>query len=171
LPVRLAFKSSLPAETRWITLLSRFGTMTLRQVIQPALRLAQEGFPIYPTLRENIRSHSQRFHKEWPTTARIFLPNGRIPNVGEVLKQARSMDTPILPELHRVRHEPSSSNRRTNLSQLTFPKLLLPQRLPSRQTSLREQNLPGNCRKTEKKRTPDSFGKWLVQRQSHSRTL
>jgi gamma-glutamyltranspeptidase/glutathione hydrolase len=71
----------------WITLLTRFGTMNLQQVMQPALRLAQEGFPVYPTLRENIRRHSQRFLKEWPTTTRIFLPNDRIPDVGEVLRQ------------------------------------------------------------------------------------
>ena len=72
----------------WITCLSRFGSMTLQQVIQPALRLAMEGFPVYPTLRENIRKHSQRFFKEWPATARIFLPNRKVPEVGEVLKQA-----------------------------------------------------------------------------------
>lgn len=71
----------------WITCLSRFGTMTLGQVMRPAVRLAEEGFPVYPWLRQNISQHATRYSKEWPTTARIFLPVGRIPDVGQVLKQ------------------------------------------------------------------------------------
>jgi gamma-glutamyltranspeptidase/glutathione hydrolase len=71
----------------WITCLSRFGTMALGQVIRPALRLAEEGFPVYPTLQEHIHKFSQRFLKEWPTTARIFLPSGKEPQVGQILQQ------------------------------------------------------------------------------------
>jgi len=71
----------------WITLLSKFGTMTLSQVVRPALRLAEEGFPVYPTLAQNILAHSKRFSKEWPTTARIYLPNGKPPRIGQRLVQ------------------------------------------------------------------------------------
>lgn len=71
----------------WITCLSRFGTMTLRQVIQPAVSLAENGFPVYPRLQRNIRQHSARYLKEWPRTARIFLPGGKVPGVGQVLRQ------------------------------------------------------------------------------------
>jgi gamma-glutamyltranspeptidase/glutathione hydrolase len=71
----------------WVACLTRFGTMTLRQVIQPALRLAKQGFPVYPTLRESIRKHSKRFLRDWPNTAAIFLPGSEVPEVGEVLSQ------------------------------------------------------------------------------------
>jgi len=71
----------------WITCLGRFGTMTLGQVIQPASRLAERGFPVYPTLHHAIRQNSERFLSEWPTTAEIFLPAGRVPEIGQVLKQ------------------------------------------------------------------------------------
>jgi gamma-glutamyltranspeptidase/glutathione hydrolase len=71
----------------WITCLTRFGTMSLRQVVKPALRLAKQGFPVYPALRGSIRKHSERFLKDWPTTAAIFLPGNKVPEVGEVLNQ------------------------------------------------------------------------------------
>jgi gamma-glutamyltranspeptidase/glutathione hydrolase len=71
----------------WITLLIEFGTMTLAEVMRPALRLAENGFPVYPTLARSIRAHAKRFASEWPTTARVYLPNGRSPEVGEKLVQ------------------------------------------------------------------------------------
>jgi gamma-glutamyltranspeptidase/glutathione hydrolase len=71
----------------WITLLTRFGTMNLRQVIAPAIRLAEQGFPIYPTLYRNIQANARLFLKQWPSTAKIYLPNRRVPKIGQVLVQ------------------------------------------------------------------------------------
>jgi gamma-glutamyltranspeptidase/glutathione hydrolase len=77
----------------WIALLTRFGTMSLRQVIAPAIRLAERGFPIYPTLHRNIQSNASMFLKQWPSTARIYLPNRRVPDTGQVLIQQDLADT------------------------------------------------------------------------------
>jgi len=71
----------------WITLLKEFGTMKLAKVMGPALRLAEDGFPVYPTLANNIRANAERFTSEWPTTAKVFLSNGRVPEVGDKLMQ------------------------------------------------------------------------------------
>jgi gamma-glutamyltranspeptidase/glutathione hydrolase len=71
----------------WITLLREFGRLTLAEVVKPAFRLAKEGFPVYPTLARSIQTHANRFASEWPTTARIFLPNGKPPEVGDILVQ------------------------------------------------------------------------------------
>jgi len=77
----------------WITLLKRFGTMSLRNVIAPAIRLAEQGFPIYPNLELNLRANAARFLKEWSTTSRIFLPNGRSPVTGQILVQRELAQT------------------------------------------------------------------------------
>ena len=77
----------------WITLLAKFGTMSLRKVIAPAIRLAEHGFPMYPNLERNLRAHAARFLKEWPTTSRIFLPNGRLPATGQILVQKELAQT------------------------------------------------------------------------------
>ena len=71
----------------WITLLRKFGTMHLTQVVNPALRLAEGGFPVYETLARNISAHAKRFAKEWPTTAQVYLPNGKPPEIGHRLVQ------------------------------------------------------------------------------------
>ena len=80
----------------WITLLAKFGTMSLQRVLTPAIRLAEHGFPVYPTLERNIKAHAKRFLAEWPTTARIYLPNGKPPVTGQLL---------IQPDLARTLHE------------------------------------------------------------------
>lgn len=77
----------------WITCLAQFGTKTLREVISPAIRLATEGFAVYPRLQKNIQLHANRYRREWPTTVRIFLPNGEVPKVGQILRQGELAKT------------------------------------------------------------------------------
>jgi gamma-glutamyltranspeptidase/glutathione hydrolase len=72
----------------WITCLSKFGTMSLREVLEPAIRYAQNGIVIYPHLHDNIQQYANRFSAEWQSTAKIFLRNGKAPAVGEVLQQS-----------------------------------------------------------------------------------
>jgi len=71
----------------WITCLSKFGTKTLKEVMTPAIRYAQDGIVVNRQLQEKIQQHAQRFSSEWPSTARIFLPDGKVPTVGQVIKQ------------------------------------------------------------------------------------
>ncbi len=58
----------------WCLLLERFGTMTLERVLEPGRALAEEGFPMYPFLRNVLRFLEPRFRSEWPTSAEIYLP-------------------------------------------------------------------------------------------------
>jgi len=74
--------------------LERFGTMSLAQVMQPAIELARDGFPMYAGFRGGIRSIEKRLLEEWPSSAKVFLPGGKIPEVGDVFVQkdlARTM--------------------------------------------------------------------------------
>ena len=68
----------------WYTLLDRWGTMSFEQVLQPAIDLAENGFP----LSEYGASYIAETKKilKYPTTTRIYLPNGRAPKAGEILK-------------------------------------------------------------------------------------
>lgn len=58
----------------WCQLLAHFGTRRLEDVLAPARDLALRGFPMYPYLRHFMGAFSQRFEREWPTTAAIYLP-------------------------------------------------------------------------------------------------
>ena len=66
-----------------VTALDRYGRLTLKQVLAPAIELAADGFPLYEGMRNRIASSEQRFRTEWPTSAGLLLPGGRVPPVGE----------------------------------------------------------------------------------------
>ena len=61
----------------WYTLLDRWGTMSLAQVLQPAIDLAQNGFPLSEYGASYI-AESKKILK-YPNTVKIYLPNGHPP--------------------------------------------------------------------------------------------
>jgi len=73
------------APDAWLTALARYGRLTLREVLGPACELC-DGFPVYDRLARTIANLAPRL-REWPASARVFLSNGRPPQVGEVLVQ------------------------------------------------------------------------------------
>ena len=68
----------------WYTLLDRWGTMSFEQVLQPAIELAESGFPLSEYGASYI-AESKKILK-YPTTVKVYLPNGRPPKAGEILK-------------------------------------------------------------------------------------
>ena len=70
----------------WATAVSRFGTMSFSQVLQPAIDLAENGFPLDQELHESLESNIQKFTEQYPTTAEIFLPDGRVPQIGDLIR-------------------------------------------------------------------------------------
>jgi len=71
----------------WLTLLQRFGRLGLGDTLGTAVELAESGFAVYPTLESAIRNSWERFQNWWPSSAEQFTPNGRVPAVGEILRQ------------------------------------------------------------------------------------
>ena len=79
-----------------LTVLQRFGTLSFTQVVEPALELAEGGFPMHKALRGpapaymlgdfSIAGNADHFRKAWPSSAKVYLPVGRVPEIGEVLK-------------------------------------------------------------------------------------
>jgi gamma-glutamyltranspeptidase/glutathione hydrolase len=74
------------APDAWITALRRWGTMSFSEVAAAAIRLARDGFPMYPLMAESLKRHEPD-HRAWPSSAAIFLPNGRPPETGELFRQ------------------------------------------------------------------------------------
>ncbi|NPV07845.1 MAG: gamma-glutamyltransferase family protein [Anaerolineae bacterium] len=70
----------------WALALARFGTMSFAQVLQPAIELAEDGFPIYPGLRQALQDGRQKYTELYPTTGALYCPTGRVPEVGEVFR-------------------------------------------------------------------------------------
>jgi gamma-glutamyltranspeptidase/glutathione hydrolase len=74
------------APDAWITALRRWGTMSFGEVAAAAIRLARDGFPMYPLMAASLERHAEQ-HRAWPSSAAIFLPGGRVPQAGEVFRQ------------------------------------------------------------------------------------
>jgi len=68
----------------WYILLDRWGTMNFEQVLQPAIDLAENGFPVSERGAFSI-AESKKILK-YPTTVKVYLPNGRAPKAGEILR-------------------------------------------------------------------------------------
>ena len=75
------------APAAWIAALSRYGTMSLSDVAAAAIRFARDGFSMYPLMSEIIASHEADY-RSWPSTAAIYLPNGKVPRPGELFVQS-----------------------------------------------------------------------------------
>jgi len=68
----------------WYTLLDRWGTMSFEQVLQPAIELAEKGFPLSEASANDIASTTKIL--KYPSTVKIYLPNGQPPKAGEIFK-------------------------------------------------------------------------------------
>lgn len=75
------------APSAWIKALQHFGTMSFGEVAEAAIRLARDGFVMYPLLADMLVEHEADYHK-WPSNAAVFLPGGRPPQVGEIFVQS-----------------------------------------------------------------------------------
>lgn len=67
----------------WIEAMQRFGTMSLAEVMEDAISYAENGFPMTPIMSRFIKSNKQNFEL-YPTSGKVFLPNGQVPEVGEM---------------------------------------------------------------------------------------
>lgn len=62
--------------------LDRFGTKSFREVAQPAIQLARDGFIITPAFANVLRGASEQFAKD-EGSRRLYLRNGKPPPAGE----------------------------------------------------------------------------------------
>ncbi len=69
----------------WVAALDRFGTMSLKEVLAPGLDYAENGHPIEPSVVDAIRGLKDLFER-YPTSGRVFLPNGQVPSPDEMFR-------------------------------------------------------------------------------------
>ncbi|MFZ0389207.1 MAG: gamma-glutamyltransferase [Calditrichia bacterium] len=64
----------------------RFGKLSWRQVLQPAIRLARDGFILNEYLARSLKNAEHKLN-QFPESAAVFLQNGKAPGAGERLVQ------------------------------------------------------------------------------------
>jgi gamma-glutamyltranspeptidase/glutathione hydrolase len=79
----------------WVTLLEKYGTMKLGEVLAPAIECAENGFPVMEKTAEDWNAEVGKLKKS-PAAAANYLIDGRAPKAGEIFRQpnlARTLRT------------------------------------------------------------------------------
>ncbi|MDA9914657.1 gamma-glutamyltransferase family protein [Alphaproteobacteria bacterium] len=77
----------------WMLLLLDYGTMSLREVMEPAIGIATKGYPLVPNIINTIKSVEELFRNEWKSSAEIYLPGGNLPKSGDFFKNIKMAET------------------------------------------------------------------------------
>lgn len=67
--------------------LDKYGSMSIKEVIKPAIKLASQGFPINHDLSDSLRLRSERLHKHKASKKYFYKANGDNFLPGEILVQ------------------------------------------------------------------------------------
>jgi gamma-glutamyltranspeptidase/glutathione hydrolase len=70
----------------WCALLERYGSVSLADAMEPAIRLAARGFEVTPYLATNAAEQAGALARD-PALTRLFLPEGRPIRAGSTLRQ------------------------------------------------------------------------------------
>ena len=70
----------------WMLLLRDYGTLSLRDVLTPAIGFARRGYPVVPMISAAITGVRALFASEWPTSAAVYLPGGDVPAPGTIFR-------------------------------------------------------------------------------------
>jgi gamma-glutamyltranspeptidase/glutathione hydrolase len=69
----------------WAALSQRFGRRPLSEVLAPAIRYAEEGFPATEVIAGHWQGGARKLARD-PGSAAVFLPGGKAPRTGQVFK-------------------------------------------------------------------------------------
>lgn len=80
--------SGVPGTVRGLALaLEKYGSKPWAELVEPAIELAEEGFPVYPDLESSLRTTVERKRFNEPAYKAFTKRNGKLYKAGDVLKQ------------------------------------------------------------------------------------
>ncbi|MCT2278734.1 gamma-glutamyltransferase [Micromonospora chalcea] len=77
----------------WLLLLRDHGTRTLAEVLEPAIGYAAAGHPLVGAAGQTVARVRSLFTDHWPTSASLWLRDGRPPAPGEMITNPAYADT------------------------------------------------------------------------------
>ena len=80
----------------WVTLLDKYGTMKLADLLTPAITYAENGFPVMEKTAEDWQAEVRKLKRNPAAVSNYLIDGGRAPRAGEVFRQpnlARTLRT------------------------------------------------------------------------------
>jgi gamma-glutamyltranspeptidase / glutathione hydrolase len=74
----------------WMQLLRDYGTLPLREVLEPAIHYAANGYPLVPRICQAIAAVEGLFREHWPSSAAVYLP---VPRPGTLFRNSSLSET------------------------------------------------------------------------------
>jgi gamma-glutamyltranspeptidase/glutathione hydrolase len=94
--------AAIPGEIATLDHLAKhYGKLPLSESLKPAIRIAREGFKVYTKIHGMIK-YKEKDLRRWPAGSEVFLPGGKIPEMGDLIKQ---------PDLARVLESVAAEGR------------------------------------------------------------
>jgi gamma-glutamyltranspeptidase / glutathione hydrolase len=82
-----ALAAAVPAAVdAWLLLLRDHGTWELADVLSFAVGYARNGHPVLGRVCSTIASVAGLFTEHWPTSAALWMPDGKVPAEGDIVK-------------------------------------------------------------------------------------
>jgi len=86
MPEKGIFTVTVPGTVAgWDALREKFGTLTFAQLLEPAIRMAEDGFPLME-VTARLWAGSEKWLQEIPEAAKTWLIDGRTPKAGEIFR-------------------------------------------------------------------------------------
>ncbi|MCC6350004.1 MAG: gamma-glutamyltransferase [Candidatus Eisenbacteria bacterium] len=86
IPLYSPYSWSVPGTVDgWAELHAKYGKLPLARDLAPAIRYAEEGFPLSPVIASDWARGAARM-KDMPGFAEVFMPGGHAPREGEIFK-------------------------------------------------------------------------------------
>ena len=76
----------------WERALERWGKFSLKKALEPAIEVAERGFVVDKTFRQQTEDNQKRF-SAFTSTKDLYLPGGQLPEVGSVFKNPDLAET------------------------------------------------------------------------------
>lgn len=90
-----ALASGIPGQAAGLIHIAKtYGKLTLAQNLAPAIRLAREGFPMYPRLQGGLKYKQGQLLTNH--AGKVFLPGGKVPELGQLVTNPELADALVL---------------------------------------------------------------------------
>ncbi len=77
----------------YMLILRDFGSMRLREVLEYAIGYARNGYPLVERGCATIATVADLFRQHWPTSAAVYLPDGKVPRPNSLFKNVKHAET------------------------------------------------------------------------------
>ena len=77
----------------WMLLLLNHGSMNLSEVLGPAISISEKGYPLVPNIINTIKSVKDLFLEDWKSSAEVYLPKDKLPNIGDFFSNKKMSGT------------------------------------------------------------------------------